>query len=591
LRIGRDWIKVARAWRERRLGDHRFDRFYTNQRRSAMKKQVGLTGSLALVLALLIMMAGLPPISAKPAHAVTNPRAPRADFDGDGYGDLAVGVPFENLGSPEVSDAGTVNVIYGSWNGLSDYAQTWNQDNPGVPGSAEENDYFGRVLAAGDFDGNGRVDLAIGVPFQDVLGLNDAGAVNVLYGSGNGFSDGEAWYQGLAGVPDALEAGDRFGSALAVGDFDGDGYDDLAIGSPYEDIENGTTKTAAGAVHVLYGSSDGLTATEADLWHQDVTGFEGTAAAGEWFGYALAAGDFDGDGKDDLAIGVPYDGESGAASAGLVNLLYGSEDGLSVTGDEMWHQGNPWIEDDAEIDDRFGYALTAGDYDRDGYDDLVVGVPYEDIEDIPTETDAGGVNVLYGTGNGLSTLGNQFWSQDDLEWTDAETDDLFGFTLATGDFDGDHRDDLVVGSPFEEMVSDVEAGAVHVMYGSSDGLAATGNQIWHQDSTDIEDEVEAGDRFGYALAAGDFNEDGNADLAIGVPQEDIENGTTVVDAGVVHVIYGSSGGLTRTGDDLWQQNYLTVDTAEAGDMFGFALAALYVPRYQIYLPGVLRDYP
>jgi hypothetical protein len=585
-------MEVARAWRERRVGDRRFDRFYTNQRRNAMKKQVGLAGSLALVLVFLIMIAGLTPISAKPAHAGASPRARRADFDGDGYGDLAVGVPFEHLVSPEVSDAGTVNVLYGSGSGLSDYAQTWNQDNPIFEvGSAQENDYFGRVLAAGDFDGDGRMDLAVGVPFDEFITVNDVGAVNVLYGSGNGFSEGQVWYQGYAGIPDMIEAGDRFGSALAVGDFDGDGYDDLAIGSPYEDIENGETKTAAGIVHVLYGSSGGLTVTGADLWHQDVTDFEGTAAAGEWFGYALAAGDFDGDGKDDLAIGVPNDDESGAGSAGVVNLLYGSEDGLSVAGDEMWHQGNPWIEDDAEPSDGFGYALTTGDYDRDGYDDLAVGVPHEDIEDIPTETDAGGVNVLYGSGNGLTALGNQFWSQDDLEWTDAETNDLFGHTLTTGDFDGDHYDDLVVGSPFEDMVSDLEAGVVHVVYGSSDGLAATGNQIWHQDSTGIEDEVEAGDRFGYALAAGDFDKDGIADLAIGVPQEDLENGTTVVDAGVVHVIYGSSGGLTATSDDLWQQNYLSVDTAEAGDQFGFALAALYVPRYQIYLPGVLRDYP
>ena len=552
-----------------------------------MKKQVGLAGSLTLVLALLIMIAGLTPISARPAHAGTNPRAPRADFDGDGYGDLAVGVPFEHLGPPEVSDAGTVNVIYGSRSGLSDYAQTWNQNNPIFEiGSAQEDDYFGRVLAAGDFDGDGRMDLAVGVPFEEFITLNDVGAVNVLYGSVNGFSEGQVWYQGYAGVPDMIEAGDRFGSALAVGDFDGDGYDDLAIGTPFEDIENGGTKGTAGIVHVLYGSSDGLTATDADLWHQDVDDVEGTAGVGDNFGFALTAGDFDGDGHDDLAIGVPNDDDAGATTAGLVNVLYGTGDGLSVTGDEIWQQIDP------EIDDRFGYALTSGDYDRDGYDDLVVGVPYENIEDGPTETDAGCVHVLYGSGSGLSAVGHQLWDQEDFPGTTpVETDDLFGFTLTTGDFDGDHYDDLVVGSPFEEWTYHAEAGIVHVAYGSSDGLTATGSQMWHQDLTDIADEAEPEDRFGYALAAGDFNKDGIADLAIGVPQEDLENGTTVEDAGVVHVIYGSSSGLTDTGDDLWHQDYLSVDTAEAGDMFGFALAALYVQKYPIYLPGVLRDYP
>ena len=555
-----------------------------------MKKQLGLAGALALVLALLITMAGLTPLSARPANAGTDPRAPRADFDGDDNGDLAVGAPFEHLGSPEVNDAGAVNVLYGSWSGLSgDFTQTWNQDNPNFGAEvAEDWDYFGRVLAAGDFDGNGRVDLAVGIPFENSATLSNVGSVNVLYGSGVGLLDGEVWYQGADGVPDSSEDSDRFGSALAVGDFDGDGYDDLAIGAPYEDLENGGTKDSAGAVYVLYGSSDGLTATGADTWHQDVTNVAGTASPGDWFGFALAAGDFDGDGRDDLAIGVPYDDESGVATAGDVNVLYGSDDGLSVAGDEIWNQNSIGVVDSAEVDDRFGYALTTGDLDRDGYDDLVVGVPYEDIS---TETDAGGVNVLYGSVGGLTFLGDQFWSQDDLVGTPAEPDDFFGFSLTTGDFDGDHYDDLVVGSPYEEWFFDLQAGLVHVMYGSSDGLATTGNQMWHQDSAGIEDQVEQDDRFGYALAAGDFDDDGNTDLAIGVPYEDLENGTTLADAGVVHVLYGSSDGLTDIGHDLWNQDYLSVDTAEAGDRFGFALAALYVPKYQVYLPGVLRNYP
>ena len=135
-----------------------------------------------------------------------------------------------------------------------------------------------------DFDGDGYSDLAVGVPGEDLRGKSDVGAVQVLYGSASGVTArDQLWHQGRRGVKGALEKGDRFGTTVASGDFDADGYADLAIGIPLEDV--GRTKDA-GVVQVLYGSASGLTARD-QVWHQGKFGVPGanepaTGSVGSW---------------------------------------------------------------------------------------------------------------------------------------------------------------------------------------------------------------------------------------------------------------------------------------------------------------------
>ena len=456
-------------------------------------------------------------------------RLATGDFDGDGNDDLAIGSPGEDLGALE--DAGLVHVFHGAVaGGLTLSGQDlWHQDISGMPDAAEAGDLFGDALAAGDFDGDGYDDLAIAAGSEDLGAAPNAGVVHVLYGSATGLTTGgtQLWHQDSPNVMGAAESDDSFGAALAVGDFNADGFDDLAIGVPLEAIGD---IAAAGAVNVLFGSASGLSDAGNQLWHQDIAGVADSAEMSDAFGWSLAAGRFDGDGFDDLAIGVRYEDIGAAENAGAVNLLLGSASGLTDANDQFWHQDSDTVQGVVEDHDFFGHALTAGDFDGDGLDDLAIAAVGEDVDGF---ADAGAVHVLFGDSAGLTDVGNQLWDQNSAGVPDpVEGNELFGLALAAGDFSGDGFADLAIGAPGESIGAFVGAGAVHLLFGSATGPGAAGNQYLHQDGEDVSDAAEDGDSFGFFLAAGDFDGDGWAALAVGVPFEGLG---TVWNAGVVQV--------------------------------------------------------
>jgi hypothetical protein len=499
-------------------------------------------------------------------HAATS-AAPslRADFNGDGAADLVIGVPGESLGVGQAF-AGVVQVLYGSAGGLTGTgSQLWSQDSPGVAGVAEARDGFGGALAAGDFNGDGHSDLAVGVSQEN----QGQGVAHVLHGSAGGLTatGSQLWSQNSPGVAGVAEAGDGFGGALAAGDFNGDGRGDLAVGVAQEN-------QGRGVVQVLAGSAAGLTATGSQLWLQGSDAVGGIAEAGDGFGVALAADDFNNSGHADLAVGAAGEDIGSIADAGAVNVVYGTAGGLAPAGNQQWFQNSPGVAGVSETQDFLGNALTAGDFNGDGRADLAAGAPGETLAVVAEA--AGAVNVLYGAAAGLSARGNQVWSQDSAGVADlTEPRDLFGISLTTGDFDGDGRAELAVGASGEalnDLTSPIgEAGVVHVLPGSLGGLTAAGSLLWSQDSPGVAEQAEDADRFGSALVSGDFNADGPADLAVGAPGQNLGNG---FGAGVAHVLPGSNGGLTATGSQLWSQDSPGVAGApEFLDFFGQTLAA------------------
>ena len=372
----------------------------------------------------------------------------------------------------------------------------------------------------------------------------DGGSVIVIYGSVDRLTSAgnQRFRQGKDGLPDDSENEDSFGFKVAAGDFNGDGYDDLVVGAPGEN-------SFRGAVFVLNGSSNGLTGNGARRWRQGSDDIRDDDDRGDFFGFALAAGDFNGDGYDDLAVGVP--GENG--NEGVVNVIYGSGGGLASLGNQRWRQGDDRdgrLKDRREDNDVFGNALAAGDFNGDGFDDLAVGAPGENAA-------RGAVHVLYGSSRRLTANGNQLWSQQQDDITGgAERGNGFGNAVDAADYNGDGFDDLAVGLPGED------GGSVIVIYSSSQRLASAGNQRWRQGDNGILDRAESGNAFGRELRSGDFNVDGFADLAIAAPGEDDAQG-------VVHVIHGSADALTSEGNQLWRQD---ISKPDDGDNYGTALA-------------------
>lgn len=353
-------------------------------------------------------------------------------------------------------------------------------------------------------------------------------------------------------------------------DFNGDGYEDLAIGAPYEDISG---IADAGLVHVVYGSSGGITTFRNQLIRQGAAGVPDQAEAWDNFGYSLAAGDFNADGYADLAIGALGEDLGSTVNAGIVIVLRGTAGGVTGVGTFSLYQGYQCafasIEGQAGTNDRFGWALTAGDFNGDNYDDLAIGVPGEtaDAGNVPS---AGVVNVLYGGSSGLNCWNNQLWYQGSPGIQESpEANDYFGVSLATADFDADSCDDLAIGVPDEYVSGVPKSGAVNVILGAASGLVDAGDQLWHQDVAGILGIGEPDDRFGYSLATGHFNGDVYADLAIGIPEDNVSG---LDAAGSVTVLHGSGAALTANGNQLWNQASLGISMHEL-EGFGLSLAA------------------
>ena len=279
----------------------------------------------------------------------------------------------------------------GAFLGVSSPRAQWfeNQASPSNPLGTDEN--FGAALAAGDFNGDGAMDLATGVPRdtgESSAPVDDAGAVVVRWGApGGGLAPGPAdtVLSAYAAGSQLAPADSRyFGLALAVGDFNGDGRDDLAVGAPGSRPGTGYAFNW-GAVIVHYGLPNGIQTAGEHLLMEGVNGVPNEGDGVAYLGAALAAGDFDGDGFDDLAMGGP---QTGAQEIGKVIVVHGHFGGLLPFFGYLVRQGMAGRPDTGEQYDHFGAALASGNFDGDErctdacrpLDDLAIGAPGEDDE-------------------------------------------------------------------------------------------------------------------------------------------------------------------------------------------------------------------
>ncbi|MEV4317169.1 hypothetical protein [Actinocrispum sp. NPDC049592] len=454
---------------------------------------------LAVMAVLSTVLVGLPANAAAPV---------KSDVNGDGIPDLVFStgarltysgdtalVPNDLGGSVEVVPGGTAP------------ASMINQNSPGIGLGMEADDKFGAALATGDFNGDGLADVAVGNPTESVNGLASAGAVSILYGQKT------APYlhtiagalgtinQDTADVPGVMEAGDLFGGSLATGDFNGDGYADLGVGSPGEAIE---TKARAGAVWIFYGGAAGLTTHNVVAYNQDDPDLAGAAEAGDLMGWALAAGDVTGDGRDDLAVlsaGEVINGTTGAT--GAVHLLHSSATGLVVQGSSYVSVGNAATEGKWR-------SMVIGKFHGGANADLVVQA--ERRRGGPA--DSGALVAVRGSATGLTTT-VQVIDQDTADVPGgAEANDFFGGTLAAGDLDGDGIEDLAAATLKENN----REGSVFLFRGSTSGLLTHTVTAFGENTVNAV--AQAGEGFGYGLRVLDITGDGKAELTVAAPWED-----------------------------------------------------------------------
>ena len=235
------------------------------------------------------------------------------------------------------------------------------------------------------------------------------------------------------------------------------------------------------------------------------------------FGYSLAAANLGRGRQDDLAIGAAYAPVSGQAGAGAAQVVYGSRRGLNTKHNQRFTQGSPHVKDAVEADDHFGWSLAAADFGRNGRADLAIGVRGEDLG---AAVDAGAVNVLYGSRKGVRGKGSQFFTQDTLQsQAAAETGDSVGYSLAASDYGRNRHADLAIGVRGQMVGGSHGAGEVNVLYGSRRGLVATGSQSFTQDNAGVADTAGVNEEFGSSLAAANLGHNGQADLAIGAPND------------------------------------------------------------------------
>ena len=320
------------------------------------------------------------------------------------------------------------------------------------------------------------------------------------------------------------------------------------------------------AVRVVVLAVVVLAALPAGGWAAAAAPARGTATGVTAAVAAAAVADFNGDGIDDLVVGVPGENLGATADAGVVEVFYGGGGGLPSVGDQLLRQGAAGMAGAAEAGDRFGAALAVGLLDTGDEADLAIGAPGENVG---ATADAGAVTVVDGAAGGL--LGSP--NLQILE-SAPEAGDGFGAAVEIGDLSGGGGagpDDLAVGAPGENVGATADAGAVTIVEASEAGTGLPAGAVQErfvQGDTQVSGASEAGDRFGAALTSGNF-ESGGIDLAVGAPGEDVGS---AADAGAVVVLIApgfhqllTQGGPTEVGS--------VPGTTESGDRFGAALAS------------------
>ncbi|HZZ98238.1 MAG TPA: FG-GAP-like repeat-containing protein [Jatrophihabitantaceae bacterium] len=355
---------------------------------------------------------------------------------------------------------------------------------------------------AGDFDGDGKADLAVGAP--------GGNRVRISYTSAH---PGGSHVSFLHASEHSYHYPMQFGYALATGDFNDDGFADLAVGAPdyttppNPDLGSGVLETR-GAVFIFFGSSTGL--------HEQPLTMQGPYDGDDPFnlGQALAAADVNGDGSADLAVTLL------GADNGNIRVYQGSPSGFTSTFQPL--------------DDYEATSLAFGDVNGDHHPELIAASTV-DLEN-PTDEDYGDLLIFHGRASGLNPASPQKIRGDQVG--------LFrdlGTSVATGDVNGDGITDVVAGAAYDRDIHHASAGTIVLLTGGAHGLHAARHQLVRERA--VNSAWHDGNGFGAALSIAKINGDRFADVVVGAPTERVGAKNA---AGAAYVLRGSASGISTS---------------------------------------------
>jgi len=418
----------------------------------------------------------------------------------------------------------------------------------------DASDQLGRAVAVSDVNNDGFLDIIVGASAAD----GSRGTTYVFFGRASFPSsidlNGTSANVTILGI----NAGDGSGGALAVGDVNNDGFNDVIIGASTADPAGGSS---AGETYVVFGSAslpstiNLATSANVTIFGNDSSDFSGTS---------VASGDVNNDGFDDVIIGAPFADPAAGSAAGETYVIFGSSSMPSTIDLNSVNANVTIFGDDAG--DRSGTSVAAGDVNNDGIEDVIIGAELADGSG-DAVGNAGDVYVIFGRAS--------FPSSIDLNGTNAnvtifgdDANDESGTSVAVSDVNNDSFGDVIIGARAGDGSAGFDNGEVYIIFGSSSLPLSIDLATESANVTIFGDDL--GDNAGRSVASGDVNNDGFQDVIIGANAAN-GFGNAESNRGETYVIFGSATINGIIDLDSVSAN-VTIFGDDASDVAGFSVA-------------------